>query len=91
MDGIINDVDSMERFRMELLDAVENLQKQLKATDQSLEEISKTWGDSQFHKFKQGFEEDKETINPLCEKIEHFEAGVLKPLEDILRDEYLEL
>jgi phage-related tail protein len=90
MDGIINDVDSLQKFRNKMLDTVEDLQKQLKTTESAVEDVAKSWKDSQFVKFKGGFDEDKELINPLCEKIEEFEGDVLRPLENILR-EYLEL
>jgi hypothetical protein len=90
MDGIINDVESLHKFRNEMLDTVEDLQKQLKTTEGAIEDVAQTWKDSQFVKFKTGFEEDKELINPLCKKIEEFEGEVLHPLENILR-EYLEL
>jgi CRISPR/Cas system type I-B associated protein Csh2 (Cas7 group RAMP superfamily) len=90
MDGIINDVDALRKFRNQLLDIVEDLQKQLKVTEEAIEDVAKSWGDSQFVKFKQGFDEDKELINPLSKKIESFEGEVLYPLEKILR-EYLDL
>jgi UDP-N-acetyl-D-mannosaminuronic acid transferase (WecB/TagA/CpsF family) len=73
-----------------MLDTVEDLQKQLKTTEMAVEDVAKTWKDSQFIKFKDGFEQDKEQINPLCKKIEEFEGDVLQPLENILR-EYLDL
>jgi phage-related tail protein len=73
-----------------MLDTVEDLQKQLKTTEMAVEDVAKSWGDSQFVKFKDGFEQDKDTINPLCKKIEEFEGDVLHPLENILR-EYLDL
>lgn len=90
MDGIINDVDSLHKFRNQLLDVVEDLQKQLNITEGAVEDVAKSWGDSQFVKFKDGFGEDKELINPLSKKIENFEGDVLRPLEEVLRG-YLEL
>ncbi len=90
MDGIINDVDSLRKFRNQLLDVVEDLQKQLKVTEGAVEDVAKSWGDSQFKKFKEGFDEDKELINPLSKKIESFEGDILYPLEKTLR-EYLDL
>jgi phage-related tail protein len=90
MDGIINDVESLHKFRNKLLDTVDDLKTQLKTTEGAVEDVSKTWKDSQFVQFKDGFEQDKDTINPLCKKIEEFENDVLHPLENILR-EYLEL
>jgi uncharacterized protein YukE len=83
--GIINDVDSLKKFRGELLDTVEDLQKQLKKTEGAIDDVAKTWKDSQFVKFHEGFKEDKARTNPLCEAIEEFEGDVLLPLEKILR------
>ncbi len=88
--GIINDVDSLKKFRNELLDTVDDLQKQLKKTERAIEDVAKTWKDSQFVKFYEGFEEDKEKINPLCKAIEEFEGDALLPLENTLR-KYLDL
>jgi hypothetical protein len=90
MDGIINDVDSLKKFRGELLDAVDDLKKQLKTAENAIDDVAKTWKDSQFVKFHEGFNEDKDKINPLCDTIEKFEGEVLYPLERTLRT-YLEL
>ena len=90
MAAIDNDVDSVKKFRGELLDTVDDLQEQLKRTDAAIEEVAANWGDSQFVKFKDGFEQDKEVINPLCKDIKKFESEVLLPLENILR-RYLDL
>ncbi|MCF0185813.1 MAG: hypothetical protein HUJ98_04925 [Bacteroidaceae bacterium] len=90
MDGIINDVDSLKEFRNHLLDTVEDLEKQLNKTEGAIQEISQNWKDSQFEKFRSGFDEDKNKIKPLCASIKDFEGDVLYPLEKKLRD-YLEL
>jgi len=90
MDGIINDVDSLKDFRKKLIDTVDDLQKQLKTTEGAIEDVAQTWGDSQFVKFHEGFNEDKDLINPLSKKIKDFESEVLYPLEKTLR-EYLDL
>lgn len=90
MDGIINDVDSLKKFRGELLDAVDDLKAQLKKTEGAIEDVAKTWKDSQFMKFHERFEQDKEKITPLCKAIGEFESEVLYPLEQVLR-KYLDL
>jgi CRISPR/Cas system type I-B associated protein Csh2 (Cas7 group RAMP superfamily) len=84
MNGIINDVNSLRKFRNKLLDTVDDLKTQLKTTETAIEDVAHSWGDSQFKKFHEGFDEDKELINPLCKKIEEFEGEVLLPLENIL-------
>ena len=90
MDGIINDVESLKKFQGQLLDTSEDLKKQLKKTEAAVDDVAKTWKDSQFVKFNEGFKEDKEKINPLCKAIEEFEGNVLEPLRKILV-EYLSL
>lgn len=90
MAGVINDVESLKHFRGELMDISEDLQEQLKKTDTAIEDVASVWKDSQFKKFNEDFQKDKEMIKPLCENIEAFEGEVLRPLEDILRD-YLAL
>lgn len=90
MAAIRNDVDSLKKFRGELLDTSDNLKDQLSRTEAAIEEVAAVWGDSQFVKFKEGFDQDKDVIKPLCNEIEEFEGDVLLPLENILR-KYLDL
>lgn len=88
--GIVNDVESLKKFRGELLDTSDDLKEQLNRTESAIEEVAESWGDSQFVKFKEGFEQDKDVIKPLCDEIEDFEYDVLLPLENTLR-KYLDL
>ncbi len=90
MAAIQNDVESLKKFRGELLDTSDNLKDQLSRTEAAIEEVAAVWGDSQFVKFKEGFDQDKDVIKPLCDDIEEFEGDVLLPLENILR-RYLDL
>lgn len=90
MAGINIDVESLQKFRNDLLNLSEDLQEQLKRTDAVIEDIASEWKDPQFEKFNENFQQDKEMIKPLCERIEDFEAIVLHPFEDKVR-EYLDL
>lgn len=90
MAAIQNNVESLQKFRGELLDTSDNLKDQLSRTEAAIEEVAAVWGDSQFVKFKEGFDQDKDVIKPLCDDIEEFEGDVLLPLENILR-KYLDL
>ena len=90
MDGAINDVDSLKKFREEMIETADNLKEQLKRTEIAIEVVAKDWKDPQFTKFNDEFEQDKEKIKPLCKAIEEFESDVLYPLEVILR-KYLAL
>ena len=90
MVGINNDVDSLMKFRGQLLDTSDDLKDKLSRTEAAIEEVTAVWDDPQFIKFKEGFQEDKDVIKPLCDDSEEFEGEVLLPLERILR-KYLEL
>ena len=90
MNSIINDPDSMKIFRNHLCDTVDDLERQLRSTEEAIEEVSKSWQDIQFAKFKSKFEEDVRTIKQMCSKINEFESDILYPLEEKLR-RYLEL
>ena len=90
MAGINIDVESLHKFRNDLLNLSEDLQEQLKRTDAVIDDVAAEWDDPQFKKFNDDFQQDKEMIKPLCERIEDFEAIVLHPFEDKVRD-YLDL
>ena len=90
MATMINDWESLQKFQNELLDAVDNLQEQLKKTDRAMETVANEWKDVQFQKYEQEFTKDKDRIEPICKDIEAFENDVLNPLKNILRD-YTEL
>ncbi len=89
MNATINDVDALKKFRDDMLDTVDDLMKQYKKTEDAIENVARTWRDSQFRDFKVHFEEDKDKIKPLSEDIKEFEENVYD-LEKILR-EYLGL
>lgn len=84
MAGIINDYETLHKFRNELLDTVDNLRKQLKKTETAIEDVAAVWKDMQFQKYEKEFTKDKDKIEPLCKNIEEFESDVLFPLEIIL-------
>lgn len=90
MPAVINDVESLRTFRGQLGETSENLREQLRKTDQSIETVAQGWKDIQFEKFRDGFEEDKEIIEPLCKEIDEFNYEVLSRLQTIL-ERYLSL
>lgn len=77
MAGIDVDIKAVKDFRTYLLNLSEDLQEQLKRTDAVIEDVATEWNDPQFKKFNDNFQLDKDTIKPLCEEIENFEAIVL--------------
>ena len=80
----------VRRYRRAILDTSDYLREKLCLTEAAIDEVAAVWDDPQFVKFKEGFQEDKDVIKPLCDDIEEFEGEVLLPLERILR-KYLEL
>lgn len=84
MGGIINDYESVRRFRGDLLDTVGQLREQLRKTEYAMDEVAESWKDAQFKKYEKEFTADKELIEPLCKDIEAFESEVLSPLQNIL-------
>ena len=90
MNRIDVDWQAIHKFRNNLLNISEDLQEQLKRTDAVIEDVATEWNDPQFKKFNELFQEDKNTINPICKRIEGFEAEALKPFEQKVRI-YLDL
>lgn len=90
MNTIIIDADELHRFRQKLLDTVDTLKEQLAATRTSVEEVSQAWKDNQFKKFKEDFEADAETIEPLCDAIAEVERENLAKREELV-NKYFEI
>lgn len=88
--SVITDYEALCKFRRQLLETVEELQSQLKKTEQAMEEVATVWDDPQFQKYNNEFTKDMEIFPPLCKRIEAYESEVLYPLEQIIR-EYLEM
>lgn len=84
MASVITNSTSLKKFRDELLDTVDNLREQLRATENAIDEVSQEWKDPQFKKYNDEFSKDKEQIKPLCKKIEEYEDDVLRGLYDIV-------
>ena len=91
MGSVINDYESLHKFRNELLDTVDRLREQLRKTDRAMEEVATAWKDMQFQKYAKEFTKDKEKIEPLCKDIEEFESDVLYPLEKLLRKYFADI
>lgn len=90
MATMITDADSMYKFCDEVLETVEQLEEQLRATEQAMDEVATDWKDAQFQQYNTKFSEDKEKIKPLCKQLEEYERDILHPLADIVK-EYEEL
>lgn len=79
--GIILGVADIKKLRNHFRELSSNLESQLNATEESIEEVAKTWRDENFLMFKNKFEEDKQKIRPLSQKIAEFENTYLFEIE----------
>lgn len=83
MASMIVSPDELERFRNEILNRVDDLRNQLKKTEAAMDAVAEDWKDHQFKKYNEEFSRDKDEIEPLCKKLEEYEADVLYPLWEI--------
>ena len=81
MSAMINDPEAIQKFRHQLLDLVEDLQQQLRRTDNAMEEVARVWKDEQFQKYYREFIKDRDIFTPLCKDIEAFEEGPLQEIQ----------
>lgn len=82
--SLCNSSGSVHDYRMKVSNAIDQLNEQLLNTDRALETVSSEWLDGKFEDFHKNFSEDKEKINPLCEKLKEYVDATLKKLEDKL-------
>lgn len=87
---VVNDPESINRFRSQINDAITDLQKQFEKTESAIETVSGSWQDDQFKQFRDNFEVDKEQIKPLWEVLEKYKDDILYNLEQKLRN-YLDV
>ena len=83
---IINDAESLLRFRNELYVLVEDLENDLRKVESQISELNETWKDEQFQKFSNDFDEDKQEIIPLGEKVKDFADDYLYRKEQKIRE-----
>lgn len=79
--GIVLDVPTIKRLRAHFRELSGNLEKSLQATENSIEEVARTWQDENFKNFKSKFDQDKVKLRPLGRKVAEFEDCYLKEIE----------
>lgn len=79
--GIMLGLSDIKRLRQSFRELASDLNRTLSETEETIEEISKTWRDDNFKQFKNKFEVDKEKLIPLSKKIAEFESGYLSEIE----------
>lgn len=89
-EGIVLDLQTIERLREDFRELSSNLRYRLDQTDDSIEQVGRTWQDDNFLKFYNTFKKDKERLEPLFQRVDVFEQEFLTDVEMNLR-EYLAL
>ena len=89
-EGLVLDLQTIEKLREEFRVLSSNLRLRLDETDERIEQVAKTWQDRNFLNFYNKFQKDKERLQPLFQRVDVFEQEFLTDVEMNLR-EYLAL
>lgn len=83
---VINDPTALNKYRGEIYQRIQELQKQLKATEESIQQCNdEGWKDGNFTEFQNNFEQDKNDIAVLCDGLNVYYEDILAGLEQKLR------
>ncbi len=89
-EGLVLDLQTIEKLREDFRELSSNLRYRLDETNDSIDQVAKTWQDDNFQKFYEMFKKDKERLEPLFQRVDVFEQEFLTDVEMNLR-EYLAL
>lgn len=89
-EGLVLDLQTIEKLREDFRELSYNLRRRLDETEVSIDQVAKTWQDENFLKFHNTFKKDKERLEPLFQRVDVFEQEFLTDVEMNLR-EYLAL
>lgn len=89
-EGLVLDLQTIDKLREEFRELSSNLRYRLDETNESIEQVAKTWQDNNFQNFYEKFKKDKERLEPLFQRVDVFEQEFLADVEMNLR-EYLAL
>lgn len=90
IEGLVLDLQTIEKLREDFRDLSSNLRTRLDQTDDGIEQVAKAWKDDNFLNFYNKFKNDKERLEPLFRRVDVFEQEFLTDVEMNLR-EYLAL
>lgn len=90
VEGLVLDLETIEKLREDFRELSSNLRYRLDETDDSIDNVAKSWQDNNFLNFYEKFKKDKERLEPLFQRVDVFEQEFLTDVEMNLR-EYLEL
>lgn len=83
---VINNSKSIQDYRGQIAHAIDELKLQFGKTESAIEAVYKGgWKDDNFREFQNHFNEDKEQILPLCDKLYDYENNILYQLQEKLR------
>lgn len=82
---VINNSTSIHEYRGKIAHAIDELQLNLKRTEQAIETVGETWKDDNFKEFQDNFNQDKEQIKPLCDGLDNYQSNLLYQLEQKLK------
>lgn len=82
---VINNSTSIHEYRGQIAHAIDELQLNLKRTEQAIETVGETWKDDNFKEFQDNFNQDKEQIKPLCDVLDNYQSNLLYQLEQKLK------
>lgn len=82
---IITDSASINKYRNDIVHAIEELKQQFTKTERAIETVSESWKDDNFREFQEYFNEDKEQILPLCDVLNNYEGIILYELEEKIK------
>lgn len=89
-EGLVLDLQTIEKLREDFRKLSSELRFRLDQTNDSIEQVAKTWQDDNFMRFHNTFKKDKERLEPLFQRVDIFEQEFLTDVETNLR-EYLAL
>lgn len=89
-EGIVLDLQTIVKLREDFSKLSVELHRRLDETNASIDQVAKTWQDSNFQKFYETFKQDEERLEPLFRRVAIFDTDFLAEIEWNLR-EYLEI
>lgn len=85
-EGIVLDLETIVKLRDDFQKLSVELRRRLDETDESIDQVAKTWQDDNFQKFYETFKQDKERLEPLFQRVDVFDQDFLAEIEYNLRD-----
>lgn len=85
-EGIVLDLETIVKLRDDFQTLSVDLRRRLDETDESIDQVAKTWQDDNFQKFYETFKKDKERLEPLFQRVDVFDKDFLAEIEYNLRD-----